>query len=361
MRLAGCLLIEVVVAAGLLTALGLGGVRAVTTVHAMVEARRAAVMGGRSSSASPPKALALRPREDLSAETADVEVEATGTFLGMSDELLLDRLRTQPVTRLKVNHGGSSLSFRVDFSDGSRAAWKPAQTNSQTVPRKEVAAYRINRLLGLNAVPPATSRSLSREELFGLLHPDSMAAAPRIRAETIMGPNGTVAGEASYWIPVIKDSVFDTPEGHLQMAEWLTQGTAVPFEQRAFAAQVAVLVVFDFLIANPDRYSGGNMKTSGDGAQLFFMDNTMSFFLDPEGPEKTRAVLTRTQRFSRGFQRALARVDVPTLHRLLRDPDGTEVLTDAEIRAVVRRREFIERHVAALIAQFGDKDVLYFP
>src|SRR6185503_940660 len=116
------------------------------------------------------------PREDLSGETTEVEVEATGTFLGMSDELLLDRLRTQPVTRLKLNHGGSSLSFRVDFADGSRAAWKPAQTNTQTIPRKEVAAYRINRLLGLNAVPPAVQRSITRDELFGLLHPDSVPA-----------------------------------------------------------------------------------------------------------------------------------------------------------------------------------------
>ena len=66
----------------------------------------------------------------------------------MSDELLLERVRNQPIVRFKVNHGGSSMSFRVDFADGSRAAWKPIQTNLQTIPRKEVAAYRLNRLLG---------------------------------------------------------------------------------------------------------------------------------------------------------------------------------------------------------------------
>lgn len=355
MRLAGYVLLEVGVAAAFLAGLGVAGLRAVPAVHSALEARH------HSSGAKPRHGSALRPREELSSETLDVEVEATGTFLGMSDELLLDRLRTQKPTRLKVNRGGSSLSFRVDFADGSRAAWKPAQTNTQTIPRKEVAAYRINRLLGLNAVPPATMRALSRDELFGLLHPESQAAVPRIRAETIIGPNGVVSGEASYWIPVIRDSVFDTPEGHDQMAAWLAQGHPVPFEHRAFAAQVAVLVVFDFLIANPDRYSGGNMKTTADGAQLFFMDNTMSFFLDPEGPEKTRVMLARTQRFSQSFQRALTRVDVATLHRLLRDPDGTEILTDTEIRAVVRRRAYIERHVEALVAQFGEKEVLCFP
>ena len=83
----------------------------------------------------------------------------------MSDELLLERVRTQPIVRFKFNHGGSSISFRVDFADGSRAAWKPTQTNTQTIPRKEIAAYRLNRLLGLNAVPPAAPRAVSRDEL----------------------------------------------------------------------------------------------------------------------------------------------------------------------------------------------------
>ena len=88
----------------------------------------------------------------------------------MSDELLLDRIRSLPIKRFKLNHGGSSLSFRVEFSDGSRAAWKPAQTNMQTIPRKEIAAYRLNRLLGLNAVPPAAPRAVTRDELFEHLH-----------------------------------------------------------------------------------------------------------------------------------------------------------------------------------------------
>jgi hypothetical protein len=356
MRLAGCLLVEVGVVSVLLAAGGFGGARALTEVRAAISARRT-----HASAPADPRRLGLSVRQDLSESAPDVAIESTGTFLGMSDELLLDRIRTQSVTRLKLNHGGSSLSFRVDFADGSRAAWKPAQTNTQTIPRKEVAAYRLNRLLGLNAVPPAAVRAISRDDLLGLLHPDSMGALPRIRAETIIGPNGWVSGAASYWIPVIKDSQFDTPDGHLQVAGWLTQGQPIPFQHRSFAAQVAVLVVFDFLIANPDRYSGGNMKTSSDGSQLFFMDNTMSFYLDPEGTDKNRQVLGRTQRFSRSMHQSLGRVEVSTLRRLFRDPDGTTVLTDAEIRAVVQRRGFVELMVGDLIHRFGEKNVLCFP
>ena len=243
---------EMGVAAALLAAGGVVGARAVTEVRTVIAARHP---GERAVPAGRP--LALRPRQDLSIESApEVALESAGTFLGMSDELLLDRIRNAAVTKLKLNRGGSSLSFRVDFADGSRAAWKPAQTNTQTVPRKEVAAYRLNRLLGLNAVPPAAPRAISRDDLFGLLHVESLSALPRIRAETIIGPNDMVSGAASYWIPVVKDSEFDQPTGRQQTAAWLTQGEPIPFERRQFVAQVAVLAVFDFLTANPDRHSG---------------------------------------------------------------------------------------------------------
>src|SRR5689334_11312728 len=74
-----------------------------------------------------------------------IRTEATGTFLGMDDELLIDRLRHAEIKQARLNKGGSSISFRLDFEDGSRAAFKPEQINPQSVPRKEVAAYRINR------------------------------------------------------------------------------------------------------------------------------------------------------------------------------------------------------------------------
>src|SRR6266404_5651021 len=151
-----------------------------------------------SATVAPPPVLT--PRRDLShVPDLRVALESAGTFMGMSDELLLERVRTQPIVRFKVNHGGSSLSFRIEFADGSRAAWKPTQTNTQTIPRKEVAAYRLNRLLGLNAVPPAAPRAVSREDLLSHLHPESLPLLPRIQAETIFGPGGKAVGTASYW------------------------------------------------------------------------------------------------------------------------------------------------------------------
>src|SRR5438045_9789065 len=111
--------------------------------------------------------------------------------MGMADDLLLERVRRQPIVRVKLNHGGSSLSFRVDLADGSRAAFKPAQTNLQTVPRKEVAAYRINRLLGLASVPPATPRAVSRDDILSDPHPGSQSALTRTQAEPGSDPLAT--------------------------------------------------------------------------------------------------------------------------------------------------------------------------
>ena len=290
--------------------------------------------------------------------------DAAGTFLGMSDDLLLARIRTAPIKKAKVNKGGSSLSFRLDFADGSRAAFKPAQTNLQTIPRKEVAAYRLCRLLGLIGVPPAAPRSVTRNELLDHLHPDSLPSLPRIRAETLFNPQGKTLGAVSYWIPEIRDAGLDTPDGMKKAAAWIKVATPLAPEDESLAAQFSALVVFDFLAANPDRFSGGNIKASPEGDRLYFMDNTMAFFLAPEGHARNRAWLEATERFSRALVAALPRVTQARLERLLAagpDSDGQEILTSGEIRAVVARREAVQHHIETVIAQYGESNVLVFP
>jgi hypothetical protein len=351
-RLLHYVLVELLLAATALAAVGTGVGYGTATLSRRLEERARAEL-----------ALRYPIRRDIShpPEPA-VAVEPSGIFLGMSDELLLQRVRGQPIVRLKLNKGGSSLSFRVEFADGSRAAFKPAQTNLQSVPRKEVAAYRLNRLLGLGAVPPAIGRAVSREDLLAKLHPDSVAAVPRIRAETIFNPLGRTAGVFSYWIPEVKDSGLDTAEGLRQSVEWLAQGTRIPAEKRRLAAQVSDLILFDFLTANTDRYSGGNIKISPDGDRLYFMDNTLAFFLNADGHVRNRAILSRTERFTRHLYQALGRITVPALAMLMSsDTDPEEVLTPSEIRAVVARREAAQRHIEGLSRVHGEPDVLAFP
>jgi hypothetical protein len=359
MRLQRYLLAECLVLASAV----LGATLLTRTLVQVVRHRGASGLTEGSAQARPGLDSFDERRGQLAVPSPSVNQESAGSFMGLEDDLLIARMRTQPVAKVKFNKGGSSLSFRVDFADGSRAAFKPAQTNLQTIPRKEVAAYRINRLLGLNAVAPATPRMLTRAEVFSHLHPETAAMLPRIRAETIFDPRGNTAGVMMFWIPLIRDAGLDTPEGIALTTQWLTHGQPIPAEKHALAAQLADLLVFDFLIANPDRYSGGNLLMNHDGSRLYFMDNTLSFFIEPEGNEKTRTALHRGQRFSQRLIQALDRISEQGLGRMLSQASegDYEILTKAEIRAVVMRRDYVKNYVGGLLATFGPEEVFYFP
>jgi hypothetical protein len=295
----------------------------------------------------------------LEPEVAEIKSDAVGTFLGMKDELLLERMKSAEIVKAKLNKGGSSISFHLYFSDGSGAAFKPEQINPQTVPRKEIAAYRINRMLGLNAVPPATARTLNREDLVGKLPKEAAFLATRIDAETTFDEEGFTRGELSYWIPVITDSHLDTPETVLEWTKWLTPGEEIPTEKAGLMAQLSSLLVLDMLTNNSDRFSGGNLLTSSDGKILFYMDNTFGFQVEDEGHMRCRQYLFRCEKFSRKLVDALRKVDLPLLRQALEtDP---AVLSDAEMRSVIARRDVTLRYVDGLIAAFGADQVLVFP
>jgi hypothetical protein len=289
----------------------------------------------------------------------DVASDAAGTFMGMKDELLLERMQKGEVVQAKLNKGGSSISFRLEFTDGSRAAFKPEQIHPQTVPRKEIAAYRLNRLLGLHQVPPATRRTFHRDELVRKLPPDSAPLIPRINTETLFDDEGFTRGEVSVWIPTIVDSHLDTLDSVLTWWRWLTIGEEIPADKRDLMGQLSALLIFDLLTNNSDRFSGGNLMTSPDGRVLYWMDNTFGFQVDPEGHIKCRTYLFRAQKFSRKMVEAVRRLDLASLNQALNLEPG--VLSQAEIESVLARRDVALRYIDGLIHERGDFNVLVFP
>ncbi|HEX8952055.1 MAG TPA: hypothetical protein VF945_09435 [Polyangia bacterium] len=344
MRLWSFVLLEVL-------ALGGAGVGLVTGARHLQAARSGGAM----------QSTMLVPFDPARLEPVPIDVahEATGTFLGMQDELLIDRMRTAEVQQAKLNKGGSSISFRLDFADGSRAAFKPEQINPQTVPRKEVAAYRINRWLGFNAVPPATMRTFHRDELVGKLPPDAAFLVHRIDAETTFDAEGFTRGEVSYWIPVILDSHLDTLDNVLNWWRWMTVGEEIPPERANLMEQLSSLLIFDLLTNNSDRFSGGNLMTSKDGKVLFWMDNTFGFQVEPEGHVRCRTYLFRCQKFSRKLIAQLRSFDMAALKAALSPEPG--VLGEAEMASVIARKDVALRYVDGLVAQFGADKVLVFP
>jgi hypothetical protein len=338
----------------LLECLALGGAGA-----GMVAGARHMQRAARSTGALQSTMLVPLDPARLEPAPVDVATEATGTFLGMDDELLLERMRSAEIVQAKLNKGGSSISFRLDFADGSRAAFKPEQINPQTVPRKEVAAYRINRWLGFNAVPPATMRTFHRDDLVGKLPPDAQFLTKRIEAETTFDEEGFTRGEVSYWIPVIIDSHLDTLDNVLAWWRWMTVGEEIPPDKIETMMQLSSLLIFDMLTNNSDRFSGGNLMTSKDGRLLFWMDNTFGFQVEPEGHLRCRTYLFRSQKFSKKMIANLRRFDLAALKEALAPEPG--LLSEAEMQSVIARRDVTLRYVDGLIAQFGADKVLVFP
>jgi hypothetical protein len=275
---------------------------------------------------------------------------------------------------VKVNRGGSSISLRLDFVGGGRASFKPEQTNPQSVPRKEVAAYRIDRLLGINAVAPAFGRAFSLDELYGALDKDGRQFLPRLREELISRKDPEnpkrriIAGEVQWWIPVIENArirkhKIDDTDGIVTWKRLLRAGATVPPEEYELVRQISTMLLFDFVIDNTDRWSGSNARVSADGSKLYFMDNTLAFSRDTNGHRKSQNYLERTQTFSRRLVerlRALTKEDVLAALEPDRGP-FEQLLTDEELEALFGRRDTALAYIDELIQEHGEDVVLVFP
>jgi hypothetical protein len=137
----------------------------------------------------------------------------------------------------------------------------------------------------------------------------------------------------------------------------------MPESDEYMLAQISSMVLFDFLINNPDRWSGSNVRMSEDGRVLYYMDNTLAFGREPDGHRKSRTYFTRAQRFSRSLVAKLRELTEDELRAVVehdRGPFGY-LLSDEEIAAVMLRRDWALTYIDGLIAEHGEGAILVFP
>ncbi len=292
------------------------------------------------------------------------------SVFGSDDETLLAGLRGSEVIHVKINHGGTSLSLRIDFASGAQAAFKPKQIHYQSNPRREIAAYRLDRLLGIGHVPPAISGGVPLATLLATADPIARGILnKRLRDEA--EPSGEMLyGEFSWWVPELKSAKIkqwriDEDDGIDAWRDYLRPSMPLPTEYADFVAQIGTMIVFDFLIDNSDRWTGSNAKGSPDGKYLYFMDNTLSFTSFTRGHTKNLTYLRRVGRFSRALvarMRALTLADLRTA-MAPRDADLElgELLTAAEMDAVIARRDYVLGYIDSLIEKYDADKVLVFP
>ncbi len=290
----------------------------------------------------------------LQAQTAALPVQpqphGRRTFNGVNEDRMLEALRTARIEGRRAV-GSTSVNFYLDLTGDVDAGWKACYTDHCERYRAEIAAFRLNRLLGLSRVPPAISRTVSRS---------SLRLARMTTIPIVFDRTDNARGAATYWVPVLRDSGIDRTREIERWTRWLRQGEAIPQDQSVRAEEISTLLVFDFLTGNWDRWSGSNVPMDSTG-HLIYRDNNGGFeepFVDGL-MHRSMQWLRHTQKFNRAvIDRARAMTDATVRAEMSLDPDHDHPpLTDAQIRSLLRRRDALITYVDGLVARHGARNV----
>ena len=305
----------------------------------------------------------LRPRGRRSA--------AHGAPTGRDEARLAQVLATAALVAAERGHGGRSLSFRVLLDGGASAYFKPEQSFSGMHWYAEIAAYHLDRALGLGRAPVVVGRRIPWSALAGAAGDD-----PRV-PEIVVGEDGTVRGAMVEWIderlvplrapPGLERwlgeaipgiTPFQSPRAWHEARERERRGVLdagappepPPPDTDDRPAELSDLVVFDFLVHNADRWSESstNVRTRGPGGPLVFLDQAAGF-------SARRARLTLLDERLAAVQR-FRRTTVDAVRALDADPLAP-ILDEVQLAHLAERREALLAHVDALVAERGESAV----
>src|SRR5207253_9695110 len=119
---------------------------------------------------------------------------------------------------------------------------------------------------------------------------------------------------------------------------WLKKGAPIPDDDVGLARQASVLVLFDYVSGNWDRFSGANVGFDKERKMLLFIDNDGAFFETPpkDGLLRNKTLLAGVDRFSRRLVRALR--DAGDLEFLASAAEGGPSLLSEKVREAVKKR-----------------------
>jgi hypothetical protein len=258
--------------------------------------------------------------------------------------------------------GHTSVVLRMRTVARVTAALNVRSRTLQTGYRHEIAAYRIARLLSLDNVPPAVFRRATWKEIQQRFHEDQLGRRGSIRRAVVWDEDGSAPGAAIYWVKGLRS--IGSSSGQ-RWRSWLRDGD-IPDSRTAIAKDLSTMILFDFLIGNWDRFSGGNVSTDPSRQRVVIRDNDRAFST-PLLERRYRTLLegmARTERFSESVVRSLAALDEVSIRdALAEDPShaSSPLLNDDQIADVLDRKATILSYIAALIDEHGEDRVLFFP
>jgi hypothetical protein len=245
-------------------------------------------------------------------------------------------LRTAEIVKAEPVGEGVTRPWKLYLRQGdveSKAAWKNVDTVDGTIPdrwRFEIAAYRLDKLLGLNMIPPVVER-----EFQGKTGDLSLWAENKYSLLKVMEQN----------IPIPESAL-----GRVDDMKYVTRA-------------------WDSLLANDDRTQQNVLYT--EDWRTILIDHTRAFRSDKihrerliygssgiktmdDGKGGQRPVLFR--RLPRAFVDRIRALDAAAV----RDAVGP-YLTEVEIRALMDRRSLLLAEIDEMVKREGEQAVLYRP
>jgi hypothetical protein len=218
-------------------------------------------------------------------------------------------LRTAPVDHMDDVGTGVTRPKRVYFAPGGlakRAVWKPLRPGVhggyQDSYTAEIAAYEMDKLLGLGMVPPYVERKI-----------------------------GSETGAVGYWVEGVKP--------------WKIGDKVEPEDPAAWDHEIIAMKMFDLLIGNTDR-NQGNLLYDVD-YHMILIDHSRAFTDD-----KDISHIAKPTRIVRSLWEKMS-----TLTEADLQPAIGKWVSAKELKAVLQRRDEIGELVKKLVKDKGERMV----
>jgi hypothetical protein len=233
-------------------------------------------------------------------------------WVGRAGEIEQMLLTAEPVSVEDVGMGVTKPSKVVLRKDGVEigAAFKPIQRGRQKgfweSYEAEIAAYELDKILGMNMVPPTVERVIDKQK-----------------------------GSLQYWVEDCK------------LYKEL-QGQAPP-RPSEWSHQLSVMKMFDVLIMNKDR-NAQNFLVDGDW-HMVLIDHSRAFIGEDDiGKDEKKLPV----QFDRKLVEKLRSLDAASLEASL-----GKLLMGGQVKSLIKRRDALLAYLDGLVAERGEARVFF--
>ncbi len=275
---------------------------------------------------------------------------------------VLSELRTSPIVFARLI-SGRTLSLKLRLEKGVKAVFKPVRRGDWRAGR-EVAVFRLARLLGVEKVPPSTMREIPLHLLVRFIKNRNPEESAALEQTAYKDNKGLTQGAVIQWIDGLSPDHFKTLGGIGAIKKYLAPARIIE-DCPPVAANVSAMIVFDYITGNWDRFSGGNIFVAANQSDLVLLDHNGTFAPWSDRQKKRmQKHLSETERFPAGLIHKLRELEAEDIERALSEEpwhSRRRLVSMDEVNLLLSRKDALLKHVDRLIRLHGEKAVLAFP